>query len=84
MQYLLSVCRCGHGFFGVEEENLVVYSQEGVFTPKEEMYINWRDPTIGVKWPLGDDISLYVVSEQDKNSPMLSEAQRQWKERNQK
>jgi dTDP-4-dehydrorhamnose 3,5-epimerase-like enzyme len=66
----------------VEEENLVVYSQESVFHPPAEMYVNWLDPTIGIQWPLGNDPSAYVISEQDKKAPFLNEALQQWIERN--
>jgi dTDP-4-dehydrorhamnose 3,5-epimerase len=71
---------CGHMFVALEDNTLMCYIQSGTFNPPFEMEVNFADPQIGIKLP-NDDISIYTISEKDRNSPMLAEAQAAYKAR---
>eukprot|EP01120_Amphizonella_sp_Union-15-10_P000815 TRINITY_DN10845_c0_g1_i1.p1 TRINITY_DN10845_c0_g1~~TRINITY_DN10845_c0_g1_i1.p1 ORF type:complete len:185 (-),score=35.88 TRINITY_DN10845_c0_g1_i1:76-630(-) len=74
--------RCGHAFFSLEDESIVIYFQGGVFQPSLEMDVNLFDKEINIDWPK-PSTGEYIISEKDKASPVLKEAQRMWEERNQ-
>ena len=72
--------RCGHGFLALEEDSIVVYAQTGTFNGPHEMDVNVQEPKFGIKLPVAfEDL---VISDKDKNAPMLDEARKAWKERN--
>lgn len=50
---------CGHGFMGLEEENIVVYAQEGYYDPATEKLVHFQ--SINIEWPKGN----YILSEKD-------------------
>lgn len=58
---------CAHGFLALEE-SVVVYSQTGTYDPKVETSVNWRDPNIGVTWPVREE---YIVSPKDQAAPFV-------------
>lgn len=58
---------CGHGFMAFEP-SVVVYAQTGVYDPKLESSVNWRDPKINVDWPYSYE---YIVSPKDSEAPFL-------------
>lgn len=64
---------CAHGFMALEEENIVIYAQNGNYLPKArlEKDISWRDPELSIQWPHSDN---YILSDKDKNAPNLNEA----------
>ncbi len=57
---------CAHGFYSNEDDTILVYMQDGTYDPGIETIINWRDPTIDVKWP---PALTYHLSEKDRNAP---------------
>lgn len=71
---------CGHMFVALEDNTQMCYIQSGTFNPPFEMEVNFQDPQIGIKLP-NPDISIYTISEKDRNSPMLAEAQKAYKAR---
>eukprot|EP01123_Difflugia_compressa_P000726 TRINITY_DN10844_c0_g1_i1.p1 TRINITY_DN10844_c0_g1~~TRINITY_DN10844_c0_g1_i1.p1 ORF type:complete len:188 (+),score=47.89 TRINITY_DN10844_c0_g1_i1:56-619(+) len=75
---------CGHGFFSYEDHSILLYTQEGTFDPPTEMNVLWSDPVLGIQWPQPVDGGQYIISEKDRSSPTLQEAQRLYDERNKK
>jgi dTDP-4-dehydrorhamnose 3,5-epimerase len=59
---------CGHGFMGLDEDNLVVYLQTATYDPAVERTIHWRDPRLAIPWPAAER---YVVSARDEQAPGL-------------
>lgn len=41
-----------HGFYVLSDYAVVLYKQTALYDPKEERAISWRDPGIGIEWPL--------------------------------
>lgn len=60
-----------HGFCAVSDEVDVVYICTGPYDSKDEQGVLWRDPAIGIEWPLAEP----VLSARDRNLPLLSEIQ---------
>lgn len=56
---------CGHAFMALEPDSTVVYAQTGEYDPKVERTVHWRDPEIGIVWPVADE---YILSPRDKDS----------------
>lgn len=63
----------------VEQENIVVYGQEGTFVPGRDMEVHWRDPTLNIAWP---HAAQYIVSSKDDSAPYLDKAIELWQQRN--
>lgn len=53
---------CAHGFFSAEANTILLYLQDGNYNPKIEQTINWRDSSLGIKWPAASN---YILSERD-------------------
>jgi len=51
-----------HGFLSLENENIVYYSCTEYRSPKNEFSMNYKDPTIKIKWPK----KKMLISEKDK------------------
>ncbi len=62
-----------HGFLAVTE-SFVQYACTELYAPKHERSLLWRDPAIGVEWPL-DGIPEPVVSSKDADAPTLDRAE---------
>lgn len=58
-----------HGFYVLSESAHVCYKVSAVYDPQEEKGFRYNDPTVGIVWPNG----LHILSERDKNSPLLDE-----------
>lgn len=41
-----------HGFFVLSERAIVLYKQTAAYDPARERAISWRDPSVGIEWPL--------------------------------
>ena len=59
-----------HGFVTLEPDTEVVYKCSDYYFPENEGSVLWNDPEIGVDWPLKQKV---VLSEKDKNSPLLKD-----------
>ena len=54
-----------HGFLVLSDYAEFCYKVDDLFHPNDEGGIAYNDPTIGVKWPIGDDMQI-ILSEKDK------------------
>ena len=54
-----------HGFLVLSDYAEVCYKVDDFFHPNDEGGIAYNDPTIGVKWPIEDDMRI-ILSEKDK------------------
>jgi dTDP-4-dehydrorhamnose 3,5-epimerase len=59
------------GFCALSDGCEVQYKCTGIYNQQGEGGINFADPDIGIRWPIA--VSDAVVSERDRNAPMLSE-----------
>jgi dTDP-4-dehydrorhamnose 3,5-epimerase len=59
-----------HGFQALEE-TLLLYLVTKEYSPEHEACISWRDPGIGIEWPMGEGV---IVSDKDAKCPPLKEA----------
>ncbi len=41
-----------HGFYVSSDRAIVLYKQTALYDPSQERAISWRDPGIGIDWPL--------------------------------
>jgi dTDP-4-dehydrorhamnose 3,5-epimerase len=58
-----------HGFCVLSETADVMYKCSDFYTPGDDLGIYWRDPDIGIEWPVKDP----VLSEKDSRNPRLKE-----------
>jgi dTDP-4-dehydrorhamnose 3,5-epimerase len=58
-----------HGFAVLSETALFHYKCTALYSPQDELAIQWNDPDIGIQWPLETP----VLSERDKRGLRLSE-----------
>ena len=60
-----------HGFVALEENSLVHYKCTAIHTPASERAIHYRDPHLGIEWP----IEPTVVSAKDEEAPRFDQAE---------
>ena len=60
-----------HGFCVTSEVADVFYKQSGYYSAETERGISYRDPAVGIQWPLPDD--QLIPSARDVEAPTLSE-----------
>ncbi len=58
-----------HGFCVVSDVADVVYKCTTLYNVKDDAGIRWNDPQINIDWPIENPL----VSEKDRNAPLLSE-----------
>ena len=61
-----------HGFLVISEIATFVYKCTNFYNPADEEGLLWNDLDISIKWPIENDMEI-LLSEKDKNNPMLSE-----------
>ena len=61
----------GHGFCVISDVADVFYKQSNYYSDEVERGISYRDPQVGIRWPLPEDQLL--ISERDRTAPLLSE-----------
>jgi dTDP-4-dehydrorhamnose 3,5-epimerase len=58
-----------HGFCVVSVAAQVEYKCTELYDPDSEVGIAWNDPSIGIRWPIGEP----QLSERDRHNPTLAE-----------
>ena len=58
-----------HGFLGLDEENIVLYSCDNYRNKLSERSIKWNDPELKINW----NIKKIIASKKDKSSKSLRE-----------
>ena len=59
-----------HGVISLEDDTMIEYFADSLYSPENDRSIRFDDETIGVKWP---EIE-YILSDKDKNAPSLKES----------
>jgi dTDP-4-dehydrorhamnose 3,5-epimerase len=71
MQTLYVPAGFGHGFCVVSDVADVIYMQDAYYDPRTEREVSFRDPALGIVWPLPDDE--LQVSQRDIDAPLLAD-----------
>ena len=50
-----------HGYCTLEQDTVVFYKVDKVYSAAHERGINWADPKLGIRWPIGEGLA--VLSE---------------------
>jgi dTDP-4-dehydrorhamnose 3,5-epimerase len=61
-----------HGFLVLEDDTLVSYKVDALYSPEHERGISYDDPQIAIPWPLPP--SELLLSPKDRSQPRLAEA----------
>jgi dTDP-4-dehydrorhamnose 3,5-epimerase len=61
-----------HGYLVLSEEAEIVYKVSKEYSGDHERGILWKDPAIGIEWPLSVEP---ILSEKDRKLPLLNEAE---------
>ena len=59
-----------HGFVTLNPGSELVYKCTDYYAPNAERSIRWDDPTIGIAWPLAEQL---ILNERDKIAPLLTD-----------
>jgi dTDP-4-dehydrorhamnose 3,5-epimerase len=59
-----------HGFVVLSDEAEFVYKVDDFYHPNDEGGLMWNDPTVGIDWPIPDDMEI-ILSDKDKINPTL-------------
>ena len=59
-----------HGFLTLKPESEIVYKCTDYYAPQAEGSIRWDDPSIGIEWPLSENI---ILNERDAIAPLLKD-----------
>ncbi len=60
----------GHGFLTLKDDTHFLYKCSDEYSPECDAGILWCDSQIGIEWPKME----YIISEKDKNLPLLGQA----------
>lgn len=60
-----------HGFQALED-SLVLYLVTKEYSKEHERCISWKDPEIGIEWPIKENV---ILSEKDEKCPILESAE---------
>jgi len=59
-----------HGFLTLKPECEIMYKCTDYYSPQAEGSIRWDDPSIGIEWPLSENI---ILNERDAIAPLLKD-----------
>jgi dTDP-4-dehydrorhamnose 3,5-epimerase len=59
-----------HGFLTLKPKSEIVYKCTDYYAPRAEGSIRWNDPSIGIEWPLSENI---ILNERDAIAPFLND-----------
>jgi dTDP-4-dehydrorhamnose 3,5-epimerase len=71
MRVLYAPIGFGHGFCVTSDVADVIYKQSAYYSPEVERGISFRDPGVGVEWPVPEADLLF--SQRDADAPVLAE-----------
>lgn len=60
-----------HGYCTLEPDTEVIYKVSHVYSPEHERGLDWRDPALGIAWPVSADAA--VLSDRDRQWPRFAE-----------
>ena len=60
-----------HGFVALADDTLVYYKCSGTHAPEHERSLSYKDPSVGIDWPLPPTI----ITEKDADAPTLENAE---------
>ncbi len=60
---------CAHGYQALEDHAEVSYQVSHPYVPGAERGIRWDDPSLGIEWPITEDV---IVSDKDRAWPDLA------------
>lgn len=60
-----------HGYCTLEPETEVLYKVSHAYAPEHERGLDWRDPALGIAWPLAPSDA--VLSDRDRRWPRLAD-----------
>ncbi len=55
-----------HGFIALADDNIVQYKMSAHFDPAHERILSWKDPSVGIRWPLA---GAPLLSKKDAEAP---------------
>lgn len=61
-----------HGFSVLEDNTIVQYKTDNIYSPSHERAILWNDPSLAIKW--GIPAKDVILSDKDKKHPLLKDA----------
>jgi dTDP-4-dehydrorhamnose 3,5-epimerase len=64
----------GHGYYVLSDWAEIVYKTTDVYDPDGERCIFWKDSTLGINWPIIDDVPV-LVSSKDRQGMLFEEAE---------
>ena len=67
---------CAHGFVVLSDTADFHYKCTNYYNPKADRTLIWNDPTVGIKWPIPNNVDP-IVSEKDKNGKLFEEQEKQ-------
>lgn len=59
-----------HGFLVLSDEAEFVYKVDDFYHPNDEGGLIWNDPSVGIDWPIPDDMEI-ILSDKDKLNPTI-------------
>lgn len=62
-----------HGFLVLSDKTVFTYKVDNLYTPSHERGIYFDDPALGIDWHVAD-IGSFILSDKDKQAPLLAEA----------
>lgn len=67
-----------HGFIVLSESAEFAYKCTDFYHPNDEGGLSWKDPSIGVKWPMPEGMTMddLIISEKDQKWPGLESLKR--------
>lgn len=64
----------GHGFVVLKDGTDFLYKTTDFYAPECEASVAYNDPAIGIQWPRAIAAHELILSEKDRNAPLLSQA----------
>ena len=62
-----------HGFLVLSDEAIFTYKVDNAYAPQVEASIRFNDDTIGIDWPVAEE--LLLLSPKDKAAPLFRDAE---------